>query len=58
MLGRKYIKLFNLKLTIMKTIRKSKEKNATKGVITLKVKDLMQIRGGEIDGSTQKNSVL
>lgn len=42
----------------MKTIRKSKEKNATKGVITLKVKDLMQIRGGEIDGSTQKNSVL
>jgi hypothetical protein len=42
----------------MKTIRKSKEKKIIVGFITLKVKDLMQIRGGEIDGSTQKNNVF
>jgi hypothetical protein len=41
----------------MKTIKKSKEKKAIMGFLTLKVKDLMQIRGGG-DGATLKGHVL
>jgi hypothetical protein len=42
----------------MKTLRKGKEKKTIVGFITLKVKNLMQIRGGDLDGSTQKDHVL
>jgi|GEM_PF-1513032 len=50
--------MLNLKLTTMKTIKKSKEKKAIMGFTTLKVKELMQIRGGELDGGTLKGHVL
>ncbi len=42
----------------MKTIRKSKEKKAIEGFLTLKVKDLMQIRGGDNAPITIKGHVL
>jgi hypothetical protein len=41
----------------MKTLRKRKEKKTVKGFRTLKVKELMQIKGGSGD-ETLKDSVF
>jgi bacteriocin-like protein len=47
--------MFNLKLTAMKTIRKTKEKSAIQGFTTLNEKELMLIRGGEDGPGTLKD---